>query len=306
MLGRTARLYYEHGYTHQQIADTLGLSRVKVTRMLAEARRKGIVEIRIHSDETIFTDLEVALMEKFHLTNAWVAPTVADREAQLNALGVLGATALATIITSPMTVAVGLSETVGRIAQHVHLDSPTGALFVAATGNRMGTGEWIQPGEAARSLASAFGGSWQQLPAPMVASNRQSAALIKEEPVVKDALAKSRAADVAVFGVGGLLPGSGIIMDEPGYLKRLRKLADSGAVGNISAGFFDASGVPVDSPLNERIIGINLEELGQIPTRVAVAGGTSKEAALAGTLVGGYANVLVTDERNARVLLGGH
>ncbi|MCC6495789.1 MAG: sugar-binding transcriptional regulator [Propionibacteriaceae bacterium] len=306
MLGRTARLYYEHGYTHQQIADTLGLSRVKVTRMLAEARRKGIVEIKIHSDETIFTDLEVALTEKFDLTSAWVAPTVPDRENQLNALGILGATALQAVIDSPMTVAVGLSETVGRIAQHVHLDAPTGALFVAATGNRMGSGEWIQPGEAARSLANAFGGTWQQLPAPMVASNKHSAALLKDEPVVADALAKSRAADVAVFGVGGLLPGSGIIMDEPGSLKLLRRLSDSGAVGNISAGFFDAGGKPVDSPLNERIIGLTLDELEQIPVRVAVAGGRSKEAALAGTLAGGYATVLVTDERNARELLNGH
>jgi DNA-binding transcriptional regulator LsrR (DeoR family) len=306
VLGRTARLYYEHGYTHQQIADTLGLSRVKVTRMLAEARRKGIVEIRIHSDETIFTDLEVALTEKFHLTSAWVAPTVTDREGQLNALGILGATALEAVIGSPMTVAVGLSETVGRIAPHIRLDAPTGALFVAATGNRMGSGEWIQPGEAARSLANAFGGTWQQLPAPMVASSKQSAALLKDEPVVADALSKARAADVAVFGVGGLLPGSGIIMDEPGSLKLLRRLSDSGAVGNISAGFFDGEGHPVDSPLNERIIGVTLEELEQVPVRVAVAGGRSKEAALAGTLAGGYATVLVTDERNARELLYGH
>lgn len=306
MLGRTARLYYEHGYTHQQIADTLGLSRVKVTRMLAEARRKGIVEIKIHSDETIFTDLEVALCEKFGLQSAWVAPTVDGREHQLNALGILGATALEALIDSPMTVAVGLSETVGRIGAHVHVENPTGALFVAATGNRLGSGEWIQPTEAARSLAGAFGGAWQQLPAPMVASSEESAAHIKAEPVVADALAKSRTADAAVFGVGGLLPGSGIIMDEPGSLKLLRRLADAGAVGNISAGFFDSAGKPVDSPLNERIIGLTLAELEQIPVRVAVAGGKNKEAALAGTLAGSYATVLVTDERNARELLAGH
>ncbi len=306
MLGRIARLYYEHGYTHQQIGDTLGLSRVKVTRMLAEARREGIVEIKIHSDETIFTDLEVGLCEKFGLHSALVAPTVEGREEQLNALGILGATALEAVIDSPMTVAVGLSETVGRIAGHVRIEGPTGALFVAATGSRLGTGEWIQPSEAAKSLAGAFGGTWQQLPAPMVASSGNAASHLKAEPVVADALAKARTADVAVFGVGGLLPGSGIIMDEPGSLKLLRRLSDAGAVGNISAGFFDAAGQPVESPLNERIIGVSLAELEQIPARVAVAGGRNKEAALAGTLAGGYATVLVTDERNARELLNAH
>ncbi len=306
MLGRIARLHYEHGYTHQQIANTLGLSRVKVTRMLAEARRRGIVEIRIHSDETIFTSLEVELCEHFGLKSAWIAPTLESREGQLNALGVLGAAAAQAFIDLPITVAVGLSETVGRIASHVNPDNPARALFVAATGNRLGTEEWAQPGEAARSLAEAFGGRWQQLPAPLVASNKESADLIKREPVVAEALAMARNADVALFGVGGLERGAGIITDDPSSWLRLQELAQAGAVGNISAGFFDGAGVPVQSPLNERIIGLSLEDLRKIPTRVAVAGGTSKEAALAGTLAGGYANILVTDERNARHLLEDH
>lgn len=306
MLGRIARLHYEHGYTHQQIADTLGLSRVKVTRMLAEARRRGIVEIRIHSEETIFTSLEVALCERFGLKSAWIAPTIESRDAQLNALGVLGAAAAQAFIDMPITVAVGLSETVGQIAPHVHPDSPTGALFVAATGNRLGTEEWSQPGEAARSLADAFGGRWQQLPAPLVASNKESADLIKREPVVADALAMARRADVTLFGVGGLAPGAGIITDDPSSWLRLQQLAEAGAVGNIWAGFFDREGEPVESPLNERIIGLNLDELREIPTRIVVAGGTSKEAAIEGALAGGYANILVTDERNARHLLEDH
>src|SRR6056297_2688570 len=94
MLGRVARLHYEHGFTHQQIADTLGLSRVKVTRLLAEARRIGIVEIRIHSDESIFTDLEVALTQRYALRQAWVAPTFGSRERLLQSIGTVGATAL--------------------------------------------------------------------------------------------------------------------------------------------------------------------------------------------------------------------
>ena len=41
LLGRVARMYYEHGLTHQEIANALGLSRIRVTRLLAEARDKG-------------------------------------------------------------------------------------------------------------------------------------------------------------------------------------------------------------------------------------------------------------------------
>lgn len=303
MLGRIARLHYEHGYTHQQIADALGLSRVKVTRMLAEARRRGIVEIRIHTDETIFTELEVELSQRYGLTSAWVAPTANGRDDQLDALGILGASAMQSIVGFGMTVAVGLSETVARIAPNVHVDSTTGALFIAATGNRLGAGEWTQPGEAARSLASAFGGRWQQLPAPMVASSQQTADLIKREPDVASALSLARQADIAVFGVGGVLPGAGFITDDPTSMAMLRQLASDGAVGNISAGFFDEQGSPISNPLNERIIGITLTELEAIPVRVAIAGGEAKGHALLGVLNGGYATILVTDEKCARRLL---
>ena len=42
-----ARLYYLDDLTHQQIADRLGLSRVKVTRLLRQAVEAKVVEFRI-------------------------------------------------------------------------------------------------------------------------------------------------------------------------------------------------------------------------------------------------------------------
>ena len=75
MVGRVARLYYEHGLTHAEIASMLDVSRIKVTRMLADARRRGIVEITVHSDERPFADLEEALVERFGLQSAWVSPS---------------------------------------------------------------------------------------------------------------------------------------------------------------------------------------------------------------------------------------
>jgi DNA-binding transcriptional regulator LsrR (DeoR family) len=63
--------------------------------------------------------------------------------------------------------------------------------------------------------------------------------------------------------------------------------------------------VPVTSSLTGRLIGLSLEELLRVPIRIALAGGRNKEQALAGALAGGYATVLVTDERTARALLAG-
>lgn len=302
MIGRVARLHYQHGFTHQQIADILGLSRVKVTRLLAEARRTGIVEIRVHSDESIFTALELELVERFGLTQAWVAPSFEDRDRRLSAIGTAGALALRAALHPGMTVAVGLSETVAALAPHVTVDEPSGVLFVPATGSRLGPADGAHPHEVAQALAHAFRGQSRHLPAPALASSPETARLLRREPDVEAALRLARRADVVVVGVGGTSPGASMLMDGVLQPDTVRELIDAGAVGGISAGFYDASGSPVDTSLAHRLIGLSLTEILAPPVRIALAGGPGKREALLGALAGGYLTVLVTDERTARAL----
>ena len=47
LLTRVAYLYYERGLRQKEIADLLGFSRSKVSRLLAEARNCGVVEVRV-------------------------------------------------------------------------------------------------------------------------------------------------------------------------------------------------------------------------------------------------------------------
>ena len=54
---------------------------------------------------------------------------------------------------------------------------------------------------------------------------------------------------------------------------------------------------------NRYIIGITLEELKQIPTTIAVAGGQAKAAAILGGLRTGVINVLCTDDQAARAIV---
>lgn len=303
MLGRVARLHYEHGLTHQQIADSLGLSRVKVTRLLAEARREGVVEIRIHSDETIFTDLEVELRTRYGLEQAWVAPSFEDRERRLRSIGTVGATALQASLHPGMTVAVGLSETVAAVAPHVKVDEDSATLFVPATGIRLGSRATVLPQDVAHELARAFRGSSRHLPAPVLASSEQAAQLLRREPDIAATLELARRADIALFGIGGTIPGAGMLMDGTVPQAAIRELVAAHAVGGISAGFYDAAGTPVVTGLARRIIGLSLEELLGVPTRIAMAGGPDKHGAILGALRGGFVTVLVTDEATARSLV---
>ena len=47
LLARIAWMYYIQGLTQEEIARKLDFSRTKVTRLLAQAREEGVVEINI-------------------------------------------------------------------------------------------------------------------------------------------------------------------------------------------------------------------------------------------------------------------
>ena len=63
--------------------------------------------------------------------------------------------------------------------------------------------------------------------------------------------------------------------------------------------FYDSDGKPVETPLNERVIGISLEDLRKADRVMALAGGQSKTQAIAGALKLGVIDVLVTDKFTA-------
>lgn len=86
--------------------------------------------------------------------------------------------------------------------------------------------------------------------------------------------------------------------------EEMNALANQGAVGDVLGIFYNAAGEQLETDLSERRIGISFTELKQIPTVVAVAGGTSKLDAIRGVLNAGVIDVFVTTEDIAAALVG--
>jgi DNA-binding transcriptional regulator LsrR (DeoR family) len=74
-------------------------------------------------------------------------------------------------------------------------------------------------------------------------------------------------------------------------------------VGDVCLRFFDASGRPLVTELDARVIGMELRQLRGVSRCVGVAGGFRKFAAILGALRGRWINVLITDRRTAERLL---
>ena len=301
LMGRVARMYYELGLTHQEIADALGLSRVRVTRLLAEARESGMVEIIVHVDESLFAAEEQSLLARYGLRQTWVAPTVDDAVKGARALAAVGADAVASVIEKGSTVAMGLSTAVAAVVDAFPTKA-LGAQFVPFTGSSSGLVNGANPHELTLALAQRTGGSAFHLPAPLVAASAQAAQTAYADPGVRDVLERAAGASTLIAGIGSTHGATGLLFQTLDETERAALLA-AGAIGDFGGRFFDARGEAVHGDLDARIVGLDLGQLRGIPNRLAIAAGVPKLDALRTALSTGIVNMLVTDSDTATALL---
>ena len=79
---------------------------------------------------------------------------------------------------------------------------------------------------------------------------------------------------------------------------------EQGVVGDLAGySFFNIQGKPVDTVMNDRVIGLSLEQLRAIPCVIAIASESTKATAILGALRTGVIDVLATSASNARSVI---
>ncbi len=85
---RVALLYYQDNLTQEEIATRLSTSRSRVVRLLQEARRRGVVQIRVVTTAARNIDLERKLEARFDLRQVRIAASGRTHAETLAAVGV--------------------------------------------------------------------------------------------------------------------------------------------------------------------------------------------------------------------------
>lgn len=306
LLCKVSRLYYESNLTEREIAHRLQLSRPKVSRLLKQARAEGIVQIGVLSPPGVYPDLEDRLERRFELQEAIVveASDVASQEGVSREVGAAAARHLQETLGGTSTVGLSWGRTLQAMVASLRPQRRESAHVVQIIG---GLGEPTAESHATglcRRIASILNCRLTLLPAPGIMSSRQSKEALLSDSHVQAALKLIAHIDVAYVGIGVAAPSS-VLMRDGSIISgdELATLTAQGAVGDIALRFFDGSGRPIRSDVDERVIGVSLEQLKQIPRVVGVAGGPQKEAVIRGALLGGYVDVLITDQGTAERLL---
>ncbi|NNC23379.1 sugar-binding transcriptional regulator [Salinisphaera sp. USBA-960] len=296
---RVAWYYYVGNLTQQQIADRLGTSRVRINRLLAACRESGVVQVSINSNLSNCVALEQTLAERYGLRGAVVVPTPEDEQRLREAIGVGAGNYLNEVIAPGNTVALGWGRTLVNTwrAMRARTDH---ALSVVSMLGGLAHCPRLNTFEITYGFAERLGAECHYLAAPIYASSREERDLFLAHETTRYTLDKARGADVAVLTAGDL--DESLVVKYALTEKNVGTLKDAGAVGDVLGHFIDADGNLVDHELNKRTVALKPDDLAAAGNVVLVAGGTSKATVTRAALVGGYIDVLVTDEAGAEKL----
>jgi DNA-binding transcriptional regulator LsrR (DeoR family) len=301
---RVAKLYYEGSLTQQEIAKMLGLSRVKVHRILNQARDLGIVEIKIHTPANEkFLEQEHQLILRHNLRDALVVPPSAGEEPIYDNLAQGAARWLASKIEPGTRIGLGLGRTISYLPKYFIVGAQVECIFTEIVGGSLENSGGIAKYNVTSKLADIAGGRAELLYAPNMVSNPALRQSLISEPAVADALERARSCDIVVQSVGTVDETAILYVEDRIERADLDALQAAGAIGDALGHYFDVNGQPVSTFMDDRIIGIGLDDLKNVPWSVVVAGGEEKHAVIQAALQGGFFNVLITDTDTAAFLL---
>ena len=212
LAARVARQFYLEGVSKVDIADRLGISRFRVARLLDAAREAGMVRIEIGlPGGSLDTGLSAELCSVFGLRHAF-AFKVPDEDylALRRRMGEAAGQVLMDIITPADVLGMSWARSLSGLAAALTGMPP--CPIVQLTGA-------VPPPDGrdlldlVRGVARIGGGTAHVFYAPMIVDDAQTAAAIRRQTDVADAMALVPSVTIAMVAIGAWAPDLSTIFD---------------------------------------------------------------------------------------------
>ena len=295
LMAKIAWYYYIEKFTQQKISDMLGISRMRVIKLLDKAEQTGIIQFKIRDDNAHRIQLEKELMECFGLTDAFIVPTHPDPKEVNETIAKAAAMYLNDRVTPDSFINIGYGDTLGKVLNNLAIYSSCSFSCVSLTG---GVNHYFQS-----SRQNALSTQLFLTPAPLMASSKEMANAIRNEHAIKEISRMVKYSGYTILSVGEVKECSTIY--NLGILNKndILYLGMNGAVADLLCHFIDEEGNLIPSPIEERLISTSLETLKSLPNVIGVAAGLQKVHAIHAALKGGYFDTFITDEATAIALI---
>jgi len=291
---RAAWLYYVEGLTQQATAKLLKINRVQVTRLLAEARKRGEVDIRINASISSIIEVERAVEHAFGIAKVIIAPMASEELDPTKAIASIAGQFISNYVQSDMKIGVGWGRNLYSTLPHIRVISLLGGISQAKRFN---------PAEFAWQFTELFNGEGYLVPAPALVDSAETKHALLEHCGINQIFELADDLDVAFLSAGGI---EGITTSyRLGHVSEAERqsLIAAGAVGDLLYNFISEDGDLVDHNVNTRVISIGIDRLKNAKDRILISGGKEKVKVLLGCLRLVKPTVFITDEITAKAIL---
>ncbi|MGD0862132.1 MAG: sugar-binding domain-containing protein [Candidatus Limnocylindrales bacterium] len=307
-----AELYYVRGWSQAEISRLLRVSISTVSRLLAQARAEGIVQITVERDPSelipLATELADALSVRVTLTPGRTSnPAVAAR-----VCAVAAAPAVADEVPTSGVLGTAGGYTIAALAEALpRMDRPELTVVPIAGGLHASVPPLLDINGVTDRIAAQLGASTRRLLAPGLLDSLAMKEALLEDSLVKVTTELWSRLDCVLVGVSGMPesnPGYPTVMDQlDGDIRR--RLIAKGVVGEIAGHPFTIDGSLIEDDWASRLLCISFDVLRRSGPVIVVAAGSHKAQSIIGCVRTGVVGHLYTDELTAAAImewLGAH
>ena len=292
---KAAWYYYFEGITQQQAAELMGVTRLRVMKLLEKARHTGIIQFRLCKDGERHMKLEKALIENYQLKDAFVVPAAIDKTMTNAGLAEAASMYISERLTRDSVINMGYGNTPSRILNNLATVAEHTLSCVSLTG---GVSYYLPD-----TRSNVFNAKLHLIPAPILASSKEMAEAMRQEVSVSEISRMIPLSHLSVVGIGAMHESATIFKSGTLNHNDFQYLKMRGAAGDLLSHFIDENGELIETPLEERLISTSLFTLKSLQNVIGVAAGESKVDAIRAALRGQYLDVLITDDHTASCLV---
>lgn len=303
LLIEIAWCYYHEGLNQNEIADLLSVSRSTVVNQLQEARARDYIRVSLRP--SVFGGHELAdeLCARYGLADAIVVPSgTGDEDAALLRTARVAADWLPDLLTAGDRLGVSWGRTVFEVAEAVSETRIGGLTVIQLVGSRS-TPYGFEAETCSSNLARRLGARCVNLHAPLVLSNADLARQLRCEPVISEQMHAVDTCNKTIFAAGSCNVDSHVVESDVVDASLLKDYVKRGAAGVICGRFIDFDGVPIPGEIDDRLIGVALENMRGKETGILVSSGQDKVVPMRAALLGGYATHVATCSKTAAAIL---
>jgi len=298
---KCAWLYYVGRLNQNQIAKKVGLSKMRVHRLIAFAEKNGFVKTFVEGgfDET--SKYENILKEKYHLKISEVIPIEDLNNDPSEMIAAAGARFIMNQINenNVSEFGIGTGNTLNNIAKWLpKIDKEID--FITVNGS-LTSHNSIQTETCINQIAHKTNGECYNVGIPLMVESVEQKKILEKIKFIKEIMNRANNTKVKILGVGGLFETSQIVRSKIFSKESIEKIKQAGAVGEVAGNFFDKNGKFISIKETQKITSADIDSFKK-STTVLVAGGRYKISQIKSVLKSGLFTGLITDEETAKQL----